>query len=52
MNDGEWELEALANQPGVPPISLRHWCRKGWAVATKKGLGSRRWIIRADAVEI
>jgi hypothetical protein len=30
MKVDEWELEALADHLGVPPISLRHWCRKGW----------------------
>jgi DNA invertase Pin-like site-specific DNA recombinase len=52
MRENEWELEALADHLGVPPISLRHWCRKGWVVATKKGLGNRRWVIRADATEL
>jgi hypothetical protein len=52
MKEGEWELEALAAHLGVPPISLRHWCRKGWVVATKKGLGNRRWIIRAGVEEL
>lgn len=48
----EWEVDQLATMLAMSPITMRNWCRNGWANAQRKSLGHRRWIVWADEDEM
>jgi DNA invertase Pin-like site-specific DNA recombinase len=45
---GEWWLDDLAAELGMPPITLHGWIRRGWVHARQESRRPYRWIIHAD----
>jgi DNA invertase Pin-like site-specific DNA recombinase len=51
LGEEEWWLQELAQKIGMPSVTLYNWVRRGWVKARQRKK-DRRWIVRADEVEI
>ena len=48
----QWWVQSLAQQLGMPEVTLHHWIRRGWVQARQQAEPPRRWIVWADAAEV
>jgi DNA invertase Pin-like site-specific DNA recombinase len=48
----EWGLRELAQEIGMPHVTLYNWVGRGWVTARRAGQAPRRWIVWADAAEV
>lgn len=51
LGENEWWLKDLAQQIGMPDVTLYNWVRRGWVRARRED-GGRRLVLAADAAEI
>jgi hypothetical protein len=53
LGQDEWWLNPLAQELGMPPITLHGWLRRGWVRGRKLPGGRRgRWVLWADGAEL
>jgi DNA invertase Pin-like site-specific DNA recombinase len=52
LGEAEWELAALAQRLGMPPVTLYTWIGRGWVRARQLPRPPRRWIVWADPAEV
>jgi DNA invertase Pin-like site-specific DNA recombinase len=52
LSQDEWWLPTLAEELGMPKVTLYQWIRRGWVKAHKQKEGGNRWIIWANPQEI
>jgi hypothetical protein len=52
LGENEWWLTHLASELGMPTVTLFSWLQRGWITGRREPAPGRRWIIRADAVEL
>lgn len=48
----EWWVSSLAQEIGMPEITLHNWIRRGWVQARQQAQPPRRWIVWADVAEV
>jgi DNA invertase Pin-like site-specific DNA recombinase len=49
---GEWWINDLAREIGMPPVTLYCWLRRGWVTGRQEATWPRRWYLQADEQEI
>jgi hypothetical protein len=49
---GEWWLDGLATELGMPAITLRSWAARGWVRGRRESKPPHRWILHADPGEL
>ena len=52
LGEHEWELAALAQRLGMPPMTLYTWIGRGWVRARQLPQPPRRWLVWADEAEV
>lgn len=52
LTDDEWYLPDLTAELGMARCTLFNWIRRGWVNAYRKPQPPRRWVIRADQLEL
>jgi DNA invertase Pin-like site-specific DNA recombinase len=52
LNKDEWWLPRLAQELGMPRVTLHDWTRRGWVKARQQPEPQRRWIVWADEEEL
>lgn len=51
LDEHEWGLRELAQEIGMPHVTLYNWLYRGWVRARREEQEPRRWILWADAAE-
>ena len=52
LGQHEWELAALAQRLGMPPVTLYTWIGRGWVRARQLPRPPHRWLVWADEAEV
>jgi len=52
MEPHEWGLRELAQELGMPAVTLYNWICRGWVTARREEAPPHRWIVAADAIEL
>ena len=50
--ENEWYLPELAQEVGMPRVTLYNWIKRGWIKAHKHAKSPHYWVIWADAAEV